>query len=141
MSAKSELLEVTMAREVKALYFDTMRNSQEFHQRPFLDRDVFRRHFATVAHQHKIFHTEGPEGRTQYNLYFRLVQTSLYAGIKRLAKNEAEHHPPIQPTPARLLRQEPPEQLWFDGMDPKVVEARKRLTILRDELANRQSIC
>lgn len=139
MSDKPELREVKMAREVKVLYFNTMKDSPEFHQRPFLDREVFRRHFATVAHRHGIFHQESPEGRAQYNLYFRLVQASLYAGIKRLAKNEAEHHPPIQPRPARP-HQGPSEQLWLSGLDPKVAEARKKLATLRDELASRPSI-
>ncbi len=138
MSAKSEPLEVTMTREVKVLYFNSMANSQEFHQKPFLDREMFRRHFATVAHRHRIFHKENSEGRAQYNLYFRLVQTNLYAGIKRLAKNEAERHPPIQPI---RPHQRVPEQLCFSYNDPRVAEARKKLAVLRDEMANRPSLC
>ncbi|MBP9728487.1 MAG: hypothetical protein KBD27_03890 [Candidatus Moranbacteria bacterium] len=137
MSAKPELLEVTMAREVKALYFDTMRHSQEFHQGPFLDRDVFRRHFAIVAHQHRIFHTEGPEGRARYNLYYGLCWDKMKAAIRRLAKNEAEHHPPIQFTARSQPHQEAPAQPCSAGMNPDVAEARKRLALLRDELARR----
>ena len=138
MSAKPELLEVTMTREVKALYFHTMTNNQEFHQRPFLDREVFRRHFATVAHRHQIFHTESPEGRARYNLYYGLCWSKMSAAIRRLANNEAAVHPSIR---TARPREEPPEQLSFSVMNPDVVEARRRLTLLRDELASRPSIC
>lgn len=138
MSAKPELLEVIMSREIKVLYFDTMRNSEVFHQKPFLDREVFRRHFATVAHRHRIFHKESPEGRDQYNLYFGLCWDKMNAAIRLLAKNEARRHPPIQPTKPC---QRPPEQLCFSCLDPKVAEARKKLAMLRDEMANRPSLC
>ncbi len=136
MSAKPELEEVKMTREIKVLYFDTMKNSPEFHRKPFLDREMFRQHFATVAHRHKIFHTESPEGRNQYNLYFGLCWNRMKEAIGLLAKNEAKIHPPTIVTP-QPRRQEPPEQLCFSCLDPRVAEARKKLAILRDEFAAR----
>ena len=140
MSTKPELEEVKMTREIKVLYFDTMKNSPEFHQQPFLDREVFRRHFATVAHRHKIFHTESPEGRAQYNMYYGLCWNRMKKAIRLLAKNEAKIHP-AKIEPPQLRRSEPPEQLWLYGLDPKTAEARQKLAILRDELASRPSIC
>lgn len=105
MSDRPELLEVTMTREVKALYFNTMRTNSDFNQRPYLDMWWFRKHFATVAHDHNIFHGDSEEGRDQYNLYFGLVRDQLSEAIKRLARNERERHPPV--IPAKSLQPRP----------------------------------
>lgn len=133
MSDKPELLEVTMTREIKVLYFHSMNESPEFHWKPFLDRDMFRRHFATVAHGHGIFHKEGPEGRSRYNLYFGLCWNRMTEAIRRLARNEAGHHPPVRPVAVilRELEQKP-------EASPMTAEAaRKRLAVLRETLAQR----
>lgn len=131
--SRARLLEDTMADEVKALYYNTMQNNIQFHQKPYLDRDWFKRHYTTVAHRHGIFHREGPEGRAQYNLFFGLVWTRLSAAIKRLAKNEAARHPPMvanrqpQQLTIPLPPAPPPESFrrWLDDFRSRQGEATK----------------
>lgn len=141
MSTTPEPREATMAREVKVLYFDTMKNNYEFHRQPYLDMSWFKTHFATVAHRHGIFHRESTQGRKQYNLYFRLVRQRLSDAIKRLAQNEARQHPPIAPPPAaQVVPTITPKQLWLCGYEPQTEVIRNRLQKLRGELVTRPDI-
>lgn len=142
MSTIPEPREAAMAREVKVLYFDTMKNNYEFHRQPYLDMDWFKTHFATVAHRHSIFHREGTEGRKQYNLYFRLVRQRLSDAIKRLAQNEAKQHRPTTPATQVVptITPKQPKQLWLGGYEPQTEVTRNRLQKLRGKLAARPDI-
>lgn len=131
---RAELLETVMAREVKSLYFPNLGTDARF------DETLFSSHFAVIAHRHGISHHSD---RNQYNLFYRLVKGRLEEAVRRLKRNEEKHRSTIVQRPLQPATTAPQRagQLWLPGLDPKVAEARKRLAMLRDEMANRPSLC
>ena|GEM_PF-6685942 len=97
-----EPLETVMTREVKALYFRTIGEITTFDREDYLDMAFFKRHFASVAHKHGIFHHEE---RHQYNLFFRFVLGKMKVAIKRMTCKEPSNRKKKSPiaTPLRSV--------------------------------------
>lgn len=132
---RAELLETVMARELKSLYFPNLGTDARF------DEALFQVHFATIAHRHGIWWRH--HDRNQYNLFYGLVKSRLEEAVRRLKRNEEKRRSTIVQRPLQPATTAPQRagQLWLPGLDPKVAEARKRLAMLRDEMANRPSLC
>jgi hypothetical protein len=125
---REETTETAMTREVKALYFGNLGQTQGFHYDEF-DRERFRHHFALVAHRRGFCYHKGKQilgdreraDRRAYNLYFGIVEERLKAAIKRLQSNEPvrsvvrHENSPAQRTEYLSLA---PEQLELPGMPP-----------------------
>lgn len=129
MSAKCESLDTIMARAVKAVYFNRMGSDYQFVSKPYLNEEVFRTCFATVAHRYGIIYHKGVsllsqkqlDDRRRYALHYRSARRRMQRAISNLAKNELGRQQstatPVLVSPPKMTNHRP-EQLWLRGFAP-----------------------